>query len=382
MVTTWYRRIRCLNAIGLAAIMLTVVGCGSSKEVVEANQRGAGAMQQSDFEAAVESFSQVIELQPEFAGAYRNRGDAYFMLASKDKANLDKAIADYTTGIELKPAAEELPPFYQRRGKAYIAANRPKEADQDLSEVLKASPEDGDYYLLRAGCRVKLKDAEGAAADLRKVQELGTADADTLAKVAEAFALIGKFDEAIAAADNFLEVADARTKPMAYRIRGHAFLNQRKFKEAVAEHGKIIERMPGDLQAYYDRGFARLQLGEFAAAEKDFNKVISIDPVHLFGHLQRAVCREELKDYPGVIDDLSLAIEKAPKLVGARLRRGRVYVKLGEHARAIEDFTALLAVQSSVEAYRLRGLAYKAIGKHELAKKDAAAADELEKKKK
>ena len=51
-----------------------------------------------DLDGAIADYTKAIELKPDDAGAYNNRGNA-----KQTKGDLDGAIADYTKAIELKP---------------------------------------------------------------------------------------------------------------------------------------------------------------------------------------------------------------------------------------------------------------------------------------
>ena len=60
---------------------------------------------------AIADYSEVIQIQPDFAGAYNNRGNAY-----GEKGELDRAIADYSEAIRLQPDDADA---YYNRGIAY-----------------------------------------------------------------------------------------------------------------------------------------------------------------------------------------------------------------------------------------------------------------------
>ena len=65
------------------------------------------------YDSAIEALTKAIELNPNYAAAYNNRGNAY-----RDNGNFDRAIADYTKAIELKPDFVEA---YNHRDDAYYA---------------------------------------------------------------------------------------------------------------------------------------------------------------------------------------------------------------------------------------------------------------------
>ena len=354
-------------------------GCGSG-EVDQANQRGIEAMQRGEFAKAAEAFSAAVKSQPKVPGGYRNRGDAYYSMHGSDPSSLAKAIADYTTAIELEPTERELSLLYQRRGRAYVASNRPDVAEQDLSKAIKILSTDAETYLLRADCRVKLRNADGAAEDLRQVQSLAPPNPMMLMKLAEAYATIGYLEDALGAIDKFLATAEPNKRHFGHRLRGAVFFQQRKYDEAITEYSRVIEQQPNDAQAFYDRGFAFLQQGKHDTAIEDFNKVIATDSKNLYAYLQRAVCRDKKDDRAGAIEDLSIFIEKVPKLSGPYLHRGRLYTEAGDHERAIADFTTSIEIQPSAAAFRARSKAYKAAGEDEKAGEDEAEAKRLEAK--
>ena len=62
----------------------------------------------ASIDRAIADFTEAIELQPDFADAYYNRGIAYH-----EKREYDRAIVDYTMTIGLKP---DLVEAYNNRG--------------------------------------------------------------------------------------------------------------------------------------------------------------------------------------------------------------------------------------------------------------------------
>ena len=74
------------------------------------NNRGIVYGRRDNYERAIEDFEKAIELNPNFADAYSNRGAAYSNLG-----NPDSAIADCTHAIELNP---NLVQAYNNRGAA------------------------------------------------------------------------------------------------------------------------------------------------------------------------------------------------------------------------------------------------------------------------
>jgi len=120
-------------------------------------------------------FDKAIELNPDNADAYFNRGDAY-----DEIGEYEKAIADYSKAIELKPGDALA---YFNRGNAYGEIREYGKAIADYSRVIELNPGDADTYYNRGlACQEKGELAK-AASDLEKCIEL-SADSE-LAKAAQ-----------------------------------------------------------------------------------------------------------------------------------------------------------------------------------------------------
>ena len=89
---------------------------------------------QGDPQQALEGWDRVLELAPEDAAAWSNRGNVRLVLG-----DTEGAISDQTRAIELAP--EEADP-HLNRGTAEEALQRWSEAEQDYNWILKRDPED------------------------------------------------------------------------------------------------------------------------------------------------------------------------------------------------------------------------------------------------
>ncbi|MCD6213540.1 MAG: tetratricopeptide repeat protein, partial [Candidatus Desulfofervidus sp.] len=81
----------------------------------------------NEHERAIEDFSEAIDLNPDDAEAYINRGNAHTNLNKHERA-----IEDYGKAIELNPAFAEA---YSNRGIAYSEIQRYEESARDLKKA-------------------------------------------------------------------------------------------------------------------------------------------------------------------------------------------------------------------------------------------------------
>jgi tetratricopeptide (TPR) repeat protein len=95
-------------------------------------ERGAQALEQNDYDLAIDCLSLAIRLDPNLAVAYHNRAFAYF-----EKGEFDKAIADCNEAIRVDP---NLALAYNNRGNAYRIKGEFDKAIADYSEAIRLDP--------------------------------------------------------------------------------------------------------------------------------------------------------------------------------------------------------------------------------------------------
>lgn len=137
----------------------------------------------------------------------------------------------------------------------------------------------------------------------------------------------------------------------AFQLRGVAYNERKKLKEAIADFSSALRLRPGMAEVHYNRGFARLDAGDEAGAVRDFtaalrNPSLRRDPELLLGRasgqLALGKLRAARRDATALIEALEAdraARERSYKNVPARSRRALL---AGLLAR-IEEATDLLA---------------------------------------
>ena len=124
-------------------------------------------------ELAIEYYTRAIELNPEYARTYYNRGIAY-----RKSGQYTQAIEDYTRAIELNPeyAVElnhELVVAYYSRGNAYADLGQYKQAIKDYDRAIELNPEYADAYNNRGLAYLMLNMIHAGCSDLKTACKLG-----------------------------------------------------------------------------------------------------------------------------------------------------------------------------------------------------------------
>jgi tetratricopeptide (TPR) repeat protein len=88
-----------------------------------------------DTKKAIEDYTSAINLKPNFAYAYNNRGNAYL-----DLGDAKKAIADYNRAIAIDP---KYALAYKNRGDAYLKLGEKAAAKKDFQTAAKLYQQQG-----------------------------------------------------------------------------------------------------------------------------------------------------------------------------------------------------------------------------------------------
>ena len=120
---------------------------------------------QGDYNSAISSYTQAIELNPNNAMAYINRGASYANLKEYNRAE-----ADYSKLIALEPNNVQA---YIGRGASYICLQQYNKAAADLTKAIELDPSNSMAYYNRGICYQAMGNTSRAQADYAKARALG-----------------------------------------------------------------------------------------------------------------------------------------------------------------------------------------------------------------
>ena len=193
---------------------------------------------------AIEEFTRVIALNPDYAEAYHHRGIAYYNrgLTTNDKAQFELAANDFRKVIALKPRSREA---IFAQAAIYLFQEQYDQAIGELDKAIAAHPDEAVSYVGRGFIytREKRKNPRRAIEDFSRAIALG-----------------------------------GPWTPMAYMNRGAVLLDEKRFSEAANDFNRVIELTPRNAKAYLGRGVCQAFQGQFSKAIEDINKSIELDP--------------------------------------------------------------------------------------------------------
>ena len=196
--------------------------------------RGCALQNEKKYTEAIDEYSKAIELNPNNADVYLNRGSVYHELQK-----YNEAIRDYTRVLELD---SNYAYAYNNRGNAYKNLGKYDDAIRDYTCAVELKPNYAIAYGNLGHLYFKLE------------------------KYSEA---IQSYNKAIELIPNFTEL---------YYSRGVSYSYLGKYDEAIRDFDKAIELNPNFWQAYYWKGVTYQNSERYDEAIKNFQKSLSINP--------------------------------------------------------------------------------------------------------
>ncbi len=196
------------------------------------------------------------------------------------------------TFTETKPnlAAEA---SHYNRGVKFLTAGHYEEASLEFNQALQANPNDANTYLRLALSYSGLKkDKEALGAyKMAKQIEPSVFDASAYFSWGRSYLALEKNSEAISAFKQTislmraeaigLESKTSASMPAPEQVHHHlgvAYINARRFNDAIKEFKQVVELNPANAEAHYALAISYLNTGDQRAAQDESKILTSLDP--------------------------------------------------------------------------------------------------------
>ena len=120
--------------------------------------------------------------------------------------------------------------------------------------------------------------------------------------------------------------------------RGRSFAMLGKYDRAIADLSHYLQLNPRDDRAFNERGLAYLRKGEIDPALADFEHAIKINPSQALARNNRALIFVRQGKLDAAIADYSEAIRLDPRFRLAYSNRGHAYEASGQYQQALADY--------------------------------------------
>lgn len=232
------------------------------------------------------------------AQIFNARGNAY-----KNLGDLNRAIQDYTTSIELDPRSFQA---YNNRANALRNAGAFDQAIADYNAALRLRPDIGPIYAGRAAAWQEKGNFRQALADYNEAIRLNP------------------------------------RAPFSFNNRGLLWQIVGEYDRSIADFTEAIRLFPNYQTAYSNRGESWRLKGDLNLALADEDRAIRMQPRDPLGYLRRGDIYRYKGNLNDALADYDIALRLAPDYTPALTDRGLTYEKMGDRARAKAEFEKAL----------------------------------------
>lgn len=422
----------CPLVVGLCLAILTSTSFAQDDQASrqeELNQliaAGEQSLEAEEYEKAVEAFSQAITKSGGYQPRpYIGRAAAYNKLEEYEAAieDIKEALTYGNSDPAVKAAAQNL------RGEIYLELGALDLAIQDLQAAVTEDRSNLQYQFNYGKALALTGNAVQAEKALTKYLEANSDNAEAYRLRGQAYAGMGKFDEALNDVKLSLQIEPNAHE--AFFTEGLVYLQQKEYalaaealdeaiqnytpeeeddetpyiqahltRASMLEEAGKAEKDPARAQQYFAAGKAECErlldampdnpnlqiskgaalfrlgvaerlLGNNAPAVKAFSEAIDINPSLGEAFFRRGICFHDMDEELLAIRDFEQAASIDFESPRANLWQGRSWAKLGDYYEAVKSYGKALAVSDRyTDAYVGRGLAYMQLGEYAKAIED------------
>ncbi len=326
--------------------------------------RGDAAGAAAAMESSLTAQREATRLQPEYAPAHANLGNAL-----RGQGKLAEAVAEFRDAIRLQPddAMYHVLLADALRGQGKLAEAVAEFRDATRLQPDAAQPHVGLGALL---CDVK-HDYTGAEAEFRAAIRLRPGQADTHGSLGKALQGQGKLAEAVNEYREALRLRPDLT--MALFNLGEALTTQRKTEEAIALYREAIRLRPGVAWPHVHLGAILCDVRhDYAGAAAEFRAAIRLQPDLARAHNNLGIALSRQGKWDEAIAAYREAIRLQPDDAETRTNLGAILCdEKQDYAGAEAEFRAAIRIKPDLaRAHHDLGVALRGQGKLE----DAVAA--------
>ena len=334
------------------------------------HNRGWAYIEQKKFKQALTDFNKASELRPNSELPYFGRGWVY-----NQQKQYAAAISEYDKVIELNPRYAIA---WNNRGAAKSWLNLMREAIVDYDKAIELNPRYAKAYENRGKAYSALGNDKQSADDLQKAARINSSNkgADKVIEEAEALCKRGEYSEALELYNQAAEIYP--DNQFVFVNRGNIYNNHlRDYDAAIADYNKTIELNPKFSWPYMNRAIALGRLKRWDEAIADYGRAIELDQNYAAAYNGRAWSYCQIGKFEEAIIDADRALKLKPNEANYFDTRATAYIGLKRYDDALADFNTAIKLSPEAWLYKNRGELYRLMGNEAKAKADFDKAKKL-----
>ena len=275
--------------------------------------QGNEQLAQKEYKQAIQFYDLSIQLDPDFAEGYNNRG-----VAKVEYDRPEEAILDYNQAILIRPGYKDA---LLNRAYAYEALGRFDDALTDVQFLENQSP-DSSYIHFYKGILLNAKRNYSLAKhSFKKAASLDPSNLEARVNLSTVHYFLNEFDSAREVLKEVIR--ENPQEPNAYNTFSQVYIAEGDYPNALFSINHALKLVPNEPYFLNNRGFIYLQMDSLGLAATDINRSIAADPKNAWAYRNKGIYFLKSGD-PG----------QAVRLLNEAIRRGsfvdELYSYLGE----------------------------------------------------
>jgi tetratricopeptide (TPR) repeat protein len=320
---------------------------------------GKALYNKRDYDRAIVSFTEAINLKPEIAYTYDWRGASYQF---KNEPEIDITISDYKEALRLNPKNAF---YHYKLGGIYYDQKKTEIALQELNEALKLDPKYVDAFIKKGDVFKGLKLTDSALSCYTQAIRIDPKKFEAYRSRASIYANLKDYEKAALEYGKILKIDS--TNISAYSNKAGIYRNQKLYDLAILDYTTAIRISPKTTYLYSSRAYAYKEQGNIELAINDYNEYVKING-KASGLISRGYFYMDLKKQDLALADFNQAISLEPKNVSVYSARARYFRINKQFELAKIDYATAIQIDPNYfNVYFNRGIMYKAQGQYKLA---------------
>lgn len=287
-------------------IIPTTAGMLNMEDIAQLFAHAVFLQSKKRYDAAIECYSKILQIHPQFAYAYNNRG-----LARRYIGDYERAIEDFDKCLQMRASDAGA---YSSRANTLNFLGRYQDAIADHNKALSINPLNSIYYSNRAITYIFLKDFNAARRDIDQALDLDPRSVNALQNRAALYTKLGLYHKAI--------------------------------NDLV----KAISFYPSDSQLYYNLGVAHFDRGDLTQSIASLSHAIALDSKNVKAYFYRGAAYREVGKFQNAINDLNMVVSVNPRCIKSHLYLGQIYESIGDMKMALEHYKKYIDIIEKPES--------------------------------
>ena len=277
---------------------------------------------------AVRQIDAALEIDPNYALAHNNRGNAL-----RELQRLDEALASYDRAIALNP---DLPEASHNRANTLRGLKRLDEALASYDRAIAIKPDYAEAFNDRGNALRELERLDEALASYDRAVALKPDLAEAFNNRGVTLRELERLDEALASYDRAVALKPDLAE--AFNNRGVTLGELERLDDAVASYDRAIVLKPDYAEAFNNRGTALRALERLDEALASYERAIALKPDYAKAFANRGNALSELKRLDEALASYNRAITLKPDFAEAHFSRSLVLLLKGNYADGWDEY--------------------------------------------